>query len=202
MSRRRRSAEPLHRAFDEVAFGPERTLNLRAHLPTRSEALARAESWLREKQVQRAEDVLVITGRGNGSADGVSIVREAIVQLLASLRRRNVVERWREHTAGSFVVELAPMSALFEAPHRKKETPPPPPDPRTLAALDVETRGLLRTLAVTLLQHLGVHSPTRRIVEAEMLRQFAVLSGSVPEGPDREAMLQQAIARALEENGA
>jgi hypothetical protein len=32
-----------------------------------------------------------------------------------------------------------------------------------------------------------------------MLRQFTALSGGVPEGPDREALLQQAIARALEE---
>jgi hypothetical protein len=49
MSPRRRSAGPpddtpdgLERAFDAVNFGAERTLNLRAHMPTRSEALVRA----------------------------------------------------------------------------------------------------------------------------------------------------------------
>ena len=127
--------------------------------------------------------------------------REA--QLLASLRRRNVIAGYREHTAGSFVVELAPISALFEAPKRRREkTVPPAPDPRALKGLDEETRRQLRTLAVTILQNLGVHSPTKRIVEDEMLRQFTALAAGIPEGPDREALLQQAIARALEENDA
>ena len=194
---------PIDRAFDEITFGPDRTLNLRAHLPTRSEAIARTEAWLRERQMARVGEVLVITGRGNASVDNVSVVREGVLQLLASLRRRNVIAGYREHTAGSFVVELAPISALFEAPRRRREkAAPPPPDPRVLAGLDAETRRQLRTLAVTILQHLGVHSPTRRIVEDEMLRQFAALAPAVPDGPDREALLQQAIARALEENDA
>jgi hypothetical protein len=58
---------------------------------------------------------------------------------------------------------------------------------------------MLRDLATIAMQQLGVHSPTRRIVEEEMVKQFTALSGGVPEGPDREALLQQAIARALEE---
>ena len=202
--RRRPTERPIEQAFDEVRYGAERTLNLRAHLPTRGEAVARAEAWLRERQVTGAREVLVITGRGNASVDNVSVVREGVAQLLASLRRRNVIAGYREHTAGSFVVELAPISALFEAPRRRREkgAAPPPPNPRVLAGLDAETRRMLRTLAVTILQHLGVHSPTRRIVEDEMLRQFAALAPAVPEGPDREALLQQAIARALEENDA
>ncbi|MGZ8376806.1 MAG: Smr/MutS family protein [Gemmatirosa sp.] len=205
MSRRRRSGPPdtpggLPQAFDAIAFGPDRTLNLRAHLPTRSEALARAEAWLREKQVAGADEVLVITGRGAGSVDGVSIVREAVLQLLSSLRRRNVLAGFREHTAGSFVVELAPLHALFEAPRRRREpAPPPPPDPRTLAGLDAETRSLLRTLATIRLQHLGVHSPTKALVEDEMLAQYGALARSIPEGPEREARLQQAVIVALEE---
>ena len=194
---------PIEQAFDEVRYGAERTLNLRAHLPPRGEAVARAEAWLRERQVTGGGEVLVITGRGNASVDNVSVVREGVLQLLASLRRRNVIAGYREHTAGSFVVELAPISALFEAPRRRRErTVPAAPDPRALKGLDEETRRHLRTLAVTVLQHLGVHSPTRRIVEDEMLRQFTALAASVPEGPDREALLQQAIARALEENDA
>ena len=200
MTARRR---PIEQAFDEVAFGAERTLNLRAHLPTRSEAVTRAEAWLRERQMARAGEVLVITGRGNASVDNVSVVREGVLQLLSSLRRRNVIAGYREHTAGSFVVELAPISALFDAPRRRREkAPPPAPDPRVLEGLDRETRRMLRTLAVTVLQHLGVHSPTRRIVEDEMVKQFAALAPAIPEGPDREALLQQAIVRALEENDA
>lgn len=208
MSRRRRpraagadeGPDGLPQAFDAVTFGPDRTLNLRAHLPTRSEALARAESWLREKQIAGADEVLVITGRGANSVDGVSVVRQAVLQLLSSLRRRNVLAGFREHTAGSFVVELAPVHALFTAPRRRREPPPPPlPDPSTLAGLDDETRRLLRTLATIRLQQLGVHSPTRALVEDEMLTQYAALARSIPEGPDREARLQQAVITALEE---
>lgn len=195
-----RPPDPLHRAFDTITYGPERTLNLRAHMPTRSEALVRTEAWLRDKQVAGVREVLVITGRGVGSVDGVSVVREAVLQLLALLRRRNVVATFGEHTAGSFVVELAPVHALFAAPPRRKDPPlPPPPDPRTLAGLDAETRRLLRTLATVRLQQLGVHSPTRALVEDEMLAQYAALARSIPEGADREAQLQQASIRALEE---
>jgi hypothetical protein len=183
-----------------VTFGPERTLNLRAHLPTRAEALARCEAWLREKQIAGPDEVLVITGRGANSVDGVSVVRQAITQLLASLRRRHVLAGFREHTAGSFVVELAPVHALFTPMRRRREPPPPPlPDPRTLAGLDAETRRLLRTLATIRLQHLGVHDPARALVEDEMLTQYAALARSIPEGPEREARLQQAVIVALEE---
>ena len=66
---------PLHRALDEARFGAERTLNLRALRPTVKAAEARAESWLRERQVARAGEVLIITGRGAQSWDGVSVVR-------------------------------------------------------------------------------------------------------------------------------
>jgi hypothetical protein len=138
MSRRRRPRlaaddEPggLPQAFDAVTFGPERTLNLRAHLPTRAEALARCEAWLREKQIAGADEVLVITGRGANSVDGVSVVRQAITQLLASLRRRHVLAGFREHTAGSFVVELTRCSrrcaAAASRPRRRSPTRAPWP---------------------------------------------------------------------------
>ena len=94
----------LHRALDEARFGRERTLNLRATLPRPKEAEARCEAWLRERQVAKSGELLVITGRGVNSWDGESVVREAIVRLLASLRRRGVVDAWYEHTPGSFVV--------------------------------------------------------------------------------------------------
>jgi hypothetical protein len=195
-----RSSDSLRKAFDELTFGPARTLNLRATRPTASEAATRAEAWLRERQAAKAGEVLVITGRGNGSADGVSVVREALLRLFPSLRRRGVISGIQEHTPGSFVVTLAPMSDLFDAPRRRREkTPPPVADPPTLAGLDAETRALLRRLAIASLATLGVHSPDQ-FVESEMLRQFSRLALAVAEGPDREARLRAAIVRAIEEN--
>jgi len=190
----------VERAFDEVAFGPQRTLNLRAHLPTRAEALARTEAWLRERQatMQRGGEVLVITGRGNASVDGVSVVRAAVSELLASLRRRHVIATYREHTPGSFVVELAPAAAL----HARREAPndtPPPPNPRTLQGLEPATRKLLRDLATIAMQHLGVHTPTRRLGEDEMLRQFTRLAERAPADAGREAWLRGAIEDAIAE---
>jgi hypothetical protein len=196
----------LKEAFDELHFGPERTLNLRAERPTGQQAVARAEAWLRERQVAKAGEVLVITGRGSGSEDGVPVVREAIVRLLASLRRRNVVAEVREHTAGSFVVRLAPVRALFEAPRRRREPAPAAvADPDALTGLADETRALLRLLAAHALDALGVHPAGRvrgtneRFLQDEMVRQFAALSVAIPAGPDRELQLRAAARRALEE---
>ncbi len=215
----------LAQAFDELAFGPTRTLNLRSHLPTRSQAVTRCESWLREQQAAGTREVLVITGRGERSVDGVSVVRQGILDLLSSLSRRHVVAGYREHTAGSFVVDLQPFAAVHAARAHAPPPAPPAPDPRTLAALAAETRDALRTLAVTHMQALGAHSPTRRMVEAEMLAWFERLSAGVlanePAGPavkgkppripgardvpgrgDREERLRTAIRDALEGIGA
>ena len=166
----------LRQAFDELTYGPERTLNLRAHLPTRAQAVGRCEAWLRERQAAGAREVLVVTGRGERSVDGVSVVRQGVLELLGSLSRRHVVAGYREHTAGSFVVELQPFAELHAARRAAPPPPPPPPDPRTLAALSAETRDRLRVLAVTHMQQLGAHSPTRQMVEAEMLAWFERLA--------------------------
>ncbi len=217
----------LREAFDTLAFGPDRTLNLRAHLPTRAQAVARCEAWLRERQAAGAREVLVVTGRGERSVDGVSVVRQGVLELLASLSRRHVVAGYREHTAGSFVVELERFAELHAARKQAPPAPPPPPDPRTLAALAPETRDLLRTLAVTHMQALGAHSPTRRMVEAEMLAWFERLAGAALRGAGvegeavrdaggrvrsgaravvgdaaREAALREEVRRALEAIGA
>src|SRR5687768_6832623 len=85
---RRNGIVALHRALDEARFGRDRTLNLRATLPRPKEAEARCEAWLRERQVAKSDELLVITGRGINSWDGESVVREAIVRLLGSLRRQ------------------------------------------------------------------------------------------------------------------
>lgn len=189
----------LDRAFDELRFGGQRTLNLRALQPTALQATQLAERWLREQQVLGAEEALVITGRGNNSVDGYSPVRESIVKLLPSLRRRNVIAGYAEHTPGSFVVSFAPVKALFEAPKRRREKPAPVPRPPSLVGLDEETVRQLRDLAIMSLAVLGINSPTRAQLEDEMLRQFGVLSAALPEGADREALLQQAMLRAAEE---
>src|SRR5712671_5599945 len=115
------SLHSVWKAFDEAEFGPKNTLNLRESLPTAADARHRAEAWLRERQVSRASEVLLITGRGNQSPGGVSAVRAAIAALLPALRRRGVVSEWREHSPGSYVVKLGSISAMLEAPRRKRD---------------------------------------------------------------------------------
>jgi nucleotide-binding universal stress UspA family protein len=197
------SLSKLWQAFDEARFGSERTLNLRASLPTPDEATRRADAWLRQQQLAQPGDVLVITGRGKGSHDGVSVVREAVIRLLHSLKRKGVVASHQEHTPGSFVVTLAPLHALLEAPHRQRDArrtphPPPAPQPSSLEALQPQTRELLRDLAERALDHLGVHE-RGPFIEGEMLRQFGMLAAAIPEGADREKRLREAIGRAMGE---
>ena len=190
----------LQQAFDEVKFGAARTLNLRTSLPTGAEAAERLERWLRQHQVQRSDDVLVITGRGNNSEGGIAVVREASIRVFHELRRKGVVEAFAEHTAGSFVVTLAPMKAMLDAVSRRREqTPPPKPAaPPTLDALEDHTRALLRALAERSIDALGVRDRTP-FMEGEMLRLFGALAGTVPEGPDRERRLRMAIQSAMSE---
>jgi hypothetical protein len=198
--RRVRGLEGLQKAFDEVRFGAAKTLNLRTLLPTASEAAQRVESWLRQQQVQQSDCVLVITGRGNNSEDGVSVVREATRRVFSELRRKGVIADASEHTAGSFVVTLAPMSAMLEARSGQREQPVQPPltTPPTLATLDEETRQLLRALAEQSLDALGVRE-RGPFLETEMLRLFGTLAATVREGPDRERRLRVAITAAMSE---
>ena len=182
-----------------MRFGADRTLNLRTHHPSREQAVRRTENWLRERQMSRATEALVITGRGNNSPDGVSVVREAIVQLFASLRRRGVISDVSEHTPGSFVVKFAKLSAVRDAPQRARNPHDPPPrDPAGLAALEPETRALLRRLAVRAIEELGVEAKPG-FVEQEMMAQFAAAALGVPEGAERERRLRGALEAALHE---
>jgi hypothetical protein len=188
----------IQKAFDEIRFGPSRTLNLRESLPTGDEARARADSWIRARQVERAGEVLVITGRGKGSEGGVAVVRQTILALFPSLRRRNVITKWEEHTAGSFVVTLAPISAMFEAPKRRRERAQPLPVPQSLSALSPETLGLLRELALASLMMLGIHD-AERFMESEMTSKFSRLTAALTGAEDPETELRAAIRQALEE---
>ena len=195
---RRRLVELKH-AFDEARFGAERTLNLRAAMPTVDDAVFRTERWLRERQASLGGEVLVITGRGNRSDEGYSVVREATAKLLRSLRRKGVVADVVEHTPGSFVVTLAPMRRLFESPRRSGERAPRRAAGASIVGLADETRALLHELAQRSLASLGV-ADDERFLDDEMGRQLALLLPAVPDGPDREGRLRDAIRRALRED--
>jgi hypothetical protein len=195
------SLHSVWKAFDEAEFGQKNTLNLRESLPTVADARFRAEAWMRERQVGGATEVLIITGRGNQSPGGISPVREAILALLPSLRRRGVVSEWREHTAGSVVVKLGSISSLLDAPRRKRERgakKTPAPDPQSLEALEKSTLALLRRLAIRSLESLGVRDPGK-FVEAEMLSKFNSLAGGITPGAEGEARLRSAITSAIEQ---
>jgi hypothetical protein len=190
----------LWHALDEAAFGAERILNLRESLPSASEARARTEAWLRGRQVTRPEEVLIITGRGNQSAGGVGIIRQEILGMLPSLRRRGVVESWREHSPGSIIVKLAPMSTLFSAPRRRRDNPAgkTPETEGALTGLEPQTLSLLRELSLHNLDALGVED-SESFVLAEMAKIFSTLTSALPDGPEREEMLRDSIIRALDE---
>jgi hypothetical protein len=197
----RRQRSSVLNALDEARFGSQRTLNLRESLPTAADAMARTEAWLRERQVAISGEVLVVTGRGKGSPGGVGVVRDAIRKLLGSLRRRGVVTDFVDHTQGSFVVTLAPVSTLLEAPRRNRERATPTAAPRivsSLGALDGATQTLLRELAERALSALGTAVPDH-FVDAEMMRQFNLLAAAIDPGPGGEERLRQAIARAIDE---
>jgi len=204
-SRRGLPLSGLRQAFDEARFGANRTLNLREALPTAAEAVARAESWLRQRQVEfaaseRELEVLVITGRGRNSVNGVSVVRSAIEGLLHRLKQRGVVREHREHTPGSFAVTLAPVHALWDTRRRDVLVgAKAAPDPPSLDALDRETRQLLRQLAERSLEQLGVRGDRDRFLEGEMIRQFGALAGTLSSTGSREELLRAAIRAALEQ---
>ena len=193
---------PLHtvwKAFDEARFGQKNTLNLRESLPTAADARFRTEAWLRERQVSRAGEVLVITGRGNQSPNGISPVREAILALLPLLRRRGVVSEWKEHSPGSFVVRLGSITSLLDAPRRKRDSKSSRPvsNPKSLEGLESSTLSLLRRLAIRSLESLGIREPAA-FIEAEMLSKFNSLAGGIRPGPEGEVRLRDAITAALD----
>ncbi|MDB4906984.1 MAG: hypothetical protein JWO05_1768 [Gemmatimonadetes bacterium] len=197
LKKRIKDISTLRQAFDEVRFGADRTINLRTHLPTRDEAVRRLESWLRQKQVEQAGEVLVVTGRGNNSEGGVAVIREAAIALLHVLRRKGVVAGHEEHSPGSFIVTLASVRAVLEVGKRRRDAAPPKPaDPVSLQELHAETRALLRDLAHRSLEALGVHD-NEAFVEGEMLAHFGRLAATIPPGGDREQALRTAIRGAL-----
>jgi hypothetical protein len=193
---------PLQHALDELRFGRNGTLNLRASLPTAAEAVKRTESWLRLKQAEGAREVLVVTGRGNQSFAHVPVVREAVRRLLSYLSTRGVVADHSEHSPGSFAVRLLPLTASgARQTSNATVVAEPVLDPPTLDGLSPTTRDQLRVLATGTLQALGVRDPSPEFIRDEMQRQCAQLAAVVSGAASadaREARLQAAIARAIE----
>jgi hypothetical protein len=204
MRRGKPQLKALWHALDEAAFGAERTLNLRESLPSAAEARARTEVWLKGRQVTKPEEVLIITGRGNQSLGGVGVIRREVLEMMPSLRRRGIVESWREHSPGSLVVKLAPLSALLSAPKRRRDTARNDNGVSAhsgLAGLSADTMQLLRALAIQSLGILGIDD-TEDFIAREMLRTFSAITASLPEGDNREVLLQASIRRAIEEASA
>jgi hypothetical protein len=195
---RRRLVELKH-AYDEARFGADRTLNLRAALPSAAEAARRANAWLRERQASGADEVLVITGRGNGSDGGFSVVREAVSRTLRQLKRQGVVERVAEHSPGSFVAQLAPMRRLLEGARRTAPVQSDVPGAAALNGLDGETASLLRALAERALDGLGVRQ-VEAFLDREMATQYAALLRAVPPGEARDKRLREVMRRALDDD--
>ena len=192
----------VQKAFDEVRFGPTRMLNLRQGLPSGAQAVQRAEGWLRAKQIELAGDVLIVTGRGHGSLGGVPVIKTEVQRLLGRLRRNGVVAGVREHTAGSVVVTLAPLRALFEGIARHKDlsaVSARPPSAPAFEALAPATREMLHRLAARAIESLGVRSPSERTVIAEMERQFSLLTRTIPRADFSEQAFAAALARAVDE---
>lgn len=195
----------LLRAFDETQFGPARTLNLRDSLPNAVEARFRAENWLRQQQAQSQDEVLIVTGRGKGSVDGIPVVKGEVLALLHSLRRQGVVKSWREHSQGAIVVQPASMNELMSAPRRHRDSKREKHSPNSamhptivFPGLSPETTKLLRELAEGSLNELGIQDTTG-LIESEMTRKLSLLVRSLPESGNRENALHAVIIRAIEE---
>jgi hypothetical protein len=194
---KRRGNSGIAAALDTVRFGDRNILNLRESLPTAADAAARAEQWLRQKQVEGIDEVLVITGRGNNSDKGISPVREAVIRLILSLRRRNVIDRYEEHTPGSFSIRLASIGSMIDAPRRRRERDKPAAA-SPLPELSGANRRMLRDLAERSLEGLGIKQ-TDAFLEAEMHRQLRALTTAIGAGADREERLRLALRAALDQ---
>ena len=187
-------------SLERARFGPLRTLNVRASMLSGEESARRVESWLRSKQVELTGEVLIITGRGTGSIGGVPVVKEATQRVLARLRRAGVIRAFGEDTPGSFVVQLATIRSLLEAPKRREKGQPASLRiTSSIQGLKTETRDQLRYLAGRAIDALGVKRATESQINVEMERQFSVIARTAPSGVDTDKWLESAISRALME---
>jgi hypothetical protein len=192
---------PIERAFDMLRFGADRILNLRDGLPTAAQAETRVDAWLRRQQAAGVVEVLVITGRGVRSLDGVGKVRASVLRRCTQLKRLNVVASVSEHGPGALIVRVAPLRALVNAPRLRtgRKPLPSPIDPSELGALSPTVRTVLREVATLAIQRLGVALPTEAMIADEMRAQFASLAASVVHDDDRDAALLRVAMRLRQE---
>lgn len=198
MAKARKPVVELLRAFDSARFGDANILNLRESLPASAEAARRVEQWIRQKQVESVTEVLVVTGRGNNSDGGVSPVREAVARTISLLRRRNVIDRYQEHTPGSFSIQLASINAMVNAPRRRRDPSTPREPASPTKEIGPANKRLLRDIAERSLEALGIKHTTE-FLDAEMEKQLRAISGAIGPGPDREARLRSALRAALDQ---
>jgi hypothetical protein len=121
--------------------------------------------------------------------------------VLHSLRRQGVILDVRVRAPGSFVVRAAPMRALLEAPTRRDRrvrSSQPVPE-QTASAVSPATRGLLRHLALRVIDSLGIRDPGAETIEAEMARQLSVLRRGTTSGQPADPVLRRAVERAIRE---
>ena len=187
----------VQRALDELRFGATRTLNVRDSMPTGDDAARRVEQWLRIKQVEGAREVLVITGRGAGSPAGIPIVRRAVEQRLAALRRHGVVRDVIEHNEGALVVRLDSLRALLEAPRRTRDRRSVPAPTTSIQGLEPETLDALRQLARRALESLGIRDDDGPLLEAELARQFSLFARGAPGTRAPDGWMRAAAERAI-----
>jgi hypothetical protein len=97
-------------------------------------------------------------------------------------------------------VKLAPTSALFSAAKRRRDTASPknPGVDQAISGLESETLMLLRQLALSNLDALGVDS-AEPFVRAEMVRVFSILSSAIRGAERTEAALRSSIQNAIAE---
>lgn len=120
--------------------------------------------------------------------------------MLPGLKRRGVVESWREHTPGSIVVKLAPTTALFTAPKRRRggEQEKFTSSGSALAGLERDTLTLLRQLALMNLDALGVTND-EPFVRKEMERTYSILVAAIPASERSDRTLRQAVENAIDD---
>ena len=117
--------------------------------------------------------------------------------MITALRRRNVVERYEEHTPGSFSIQLASIRSMVDAPRRQRDRQAPPSE-LPMPELSASTRRMLRDLAERSLEHLGIKD-THAFLEAEMQRQLRAISAAIEAGPQREEKIRAALRVALDQ---
>jgi hypothetical protein len=111
-----------------------------------------------------------------------------------------VVASVQEHSPGSFVVQLAGLRTLLEAPPRKKDSPrrAKKREAQWAHGLRPATLVALRELATRSLDMLGAPA-TDTLVDDEMLHHFTRFASAIGTGVDRDVRLRMAIRTALDE---